>query len=163
MSIFNRLGKKISDTGMDVARQAKDFTEINRLNAAISTEEKRIQELYALLGKTYFSFYKGKYGEEFSEIVEAINGSQGKIATYRNLIQEKTRKLICENCGAELPEGSCFCSNCGKPVSQVRAIRAASSDMICKKCGKALIPGDLFCTHCGAKIERLEITAGGEG
>lgn len=163
MSVFNRLGKKISDTGMDVARQAKDFTEISRLNTAISTEEKRIQDLYALLGKTYFSFYKGKYGEEFKDIIEAINGSQEKISAYRKLIQEKNRKVICENCGTELPEGSCFCSNCGKPVSQIRAIGAGAPDMICKKCGNPLIPGDLFCTYCGAKIERLGITAGGEG
>lgn len=160
MGLFDRIGKKISDTGMDVARQAKDFTEVNRLNAAIAAESKKMQEAYALLGKTYYTLYKGRYDEEVKSIIEAIESIDARIAQYRQQIQERERKLICTNCGAELPEEACFCSNCGKPVVRVEAALppANSSAARCRACGAELIPGNLFCTSCGTKIENGEGT-----
>ena len=47
--------------------------------------------------------------------------------------------MICNNCNAEIAEGSQFCMKCGNKVQ----------DLTCKHCGTKLEPGSKFCSKCG--------------
>jgi cytochrome c-type biogenesis protein CcmH/NrfG/ribosomal protein L40E len=52
----------------------------------------------------------------------------------------------CANCGAELPKGAKFCSNCGTKTDE----GAAS---YCRECGAELKPNAKFCHTCGQTVD----------
>lgn len=70
--------------------------------------------------------------------------------------------MICSHCGAELPETSVFCPECGTfctlPPAQSQQPSAPEPTPMdipeapenCPVCGIALAPGTIFCTNCGA-------------
>ena len=53
MSFLKNIGKSLSDFGQDVANQSKNISDNAKLKAAISQEEKKLDDLYRVLGKTY--------------------------------------------------------------------------------------------------------------
>jgi membrane protease subunit (stomatin/prohibitin family) len=77
--------------------------------------------------------------------------------------------IKCPSCGADLPAGSKFCTNCGGkigagiPCPKCKADVPAGSKFCpgcgskvlsnCPKCNIELTPGTKFCSGCGAKIE----------
>ena len=52
-------------------------------------------------------------------------------------------KTVCAKCGAPLPAGAKFCSECG----------ASQEKQKCAKCQTELTPGTKFCNECGTKVE----------
>ena len=54
MDFFNKAKEKISKTSSDVAKKAKDLTEIAKLNSQISTNESTIKATYIEIGKYVF-------------------------------------------------------------------------------------------------------------
>ena len=58
--------------------------------------------------------------------------------------------MDCEHCGAELPEGGNFCSNCGAP--RPTAVEAeAPATKPCRKCTEDVEVGAAFCWNCGVE------------
>jgi predicted nucleic acid-binding Zn ribbon protein len=51
--------------------------------------------------------------------------------------------MFCANCGAQIQDGSRFCSGCGKPV-------AVSN---CPACSTPIKPDNAFCTNCGNNLK----------
>lgn len=58
--------------------------------------------------------------------------------------------MKCGNCGADLPEGSKFCSECGSEQDL---------SFYCMKCGTKVQYGEKFCPNCGESFEEHKITA----
>lgn len=54
----------------------------------------------------------------------------------------QTSMMCCPKCGAQMPGGSRFCSECG----------ASLQEPVCQ-CGAKLAPGAKFCSSCGRKVE----------
>ena len=54
--------------------------------------------------------------------------------------------MKCLNCGADMPAGSVFCTNCGA--------KAAAPAGSCQKCQAPLLPGSLFCNVCGTPVAK---------
>ncbi|HEU4479892.1 MAG TPA: SPFH domain-containing protein, partial [Pyrinomonadaceae bacterium] len=54
-----------------------------------------------------------------------------------------TAKTNCIKCGAQMPPGAKFCSECG----------AKQEKQKCGKCQTELPPGTKFCNECGTKVE----------
>lgn len=52
-------------------------------------------------------------------------------------------KTVCVKCGAPLPAGAKFCSECGTSQDKQK----------CAKCQTELTPGTKFCNECGTKVE----------
>ena len=57
----------------------------------------------------------------------------------------------CRACGKEIPEGSKFCGECGKPLQQ----EAGGALLKCSKCGNENPEGTKFCTGCGTPLGRF--------
>lgn len=49
----------------------------------------------------------------------------------------------CPNCGAQIADGSKFCTECGKPIPQGH---------FCPHCGASVYEGDNFCQSCGKNV-----------
>ncbi len=79
--------------------------------------------------------------------------------------------MICSHCGAELPETSVFCPECGtlctlppaqgqqsrqsqqpaapEPEPEITPAETPAAPDSCPVCGNPLTPGSIFCTYCG--------------
>ena len=55
----------------------------------------------------------------------------------------------CANCGADLPENTAFCPNCG---TKVEAAEAPKMGGFCGGCGTQLTEGATFCPKCGKPV-----------
>jgi hypothetical protein len=51
--------------------------------------------------------------------------------------------MFCASCGAQLQDGSKFCSGCGKPVPATT----------CPRCGYSIKPESAFCPNCGNSLK----------
>ncbi len=56
----------------------------------------------------------------------------------------------CPACGASIPAGSKFCSECGSKIE----VQKPNDEMICPSCGKT-VPKGKFCPECGQRLETL--------
>lgn len=137
MAFFNKIGKKIGDVAGSAADKAKDLAETTKLNNAISSEEKQINQYYLEIGKTIFELEKNNSDSPVAEQIKKILTSQHTIAEIRNRIAEIKEdkdeqpasdqsqtvensvsvQNICPSCQTENPESSKFCRNCGAPLS----------------------------------------------
>lgn len=149
MEFFNGIGKKISQTGQGVVQKTKDTAEIIKLNGIISDEEKKINNAYLQIGQLYAVKYQESAEEDFKALVEQVHTSLSEIENLKQQIQDIKGIKRCNNCGAEIPVNSIFCSGCGAKVVQVDM----SNFNRCNNCGNPVEKGLKFCTSCGFPIE----------
>lgn len=69
-------------------------------------------------------------------------------------------KMMCVNCGEIIPNGSVYCSICGKKArekqddTQNSMTPIAEDTMVkCQNCGQAVEKDSIFCKECGHKLE----------
>jgi len=149
MSIFEGLGKKLTQTGQEAAQKAKNAAESVRLSGMISDEEKRINNVFLQMGKMYFDTYGENPEPAFAQFITDINDARARIVTHSEQIKVLKGIADCTNCGAQVAHGSPFCSSCGSAMKTPAP--AGSSN--CTNCGAVIAPGMAFCTGCGNKIE----------
>ena len=51
--------------------------------------------------------------------------------------------MFCPNCGAQIQDGSRFCSMCGKPIAAP----------VCSGCGSPIKADSIFCPNCGQNLK----------
>ena len=79
--------------------------------------------------------------------------------------------IVCENCGAKLPEGAKFCLGCGQKIvpkgkkicpscnaelpeeAKFCFVCCEKLEKTCSKCGAVIQPGAKFCLECGEKVQ----------
>lgn len=158
MAFFDDLGKKLSQAGQSVAQKTKDFSEINKLNGVISSEEKKINNIYLQLGKEYYTRHRNDSEVCFEQFVSAIKESEAKIEELRQQIQVIKGVVRCEKCGADIANNAAFCSNCGAPAP-VKAPVATVAGVQCPSCRQIVAEGTKFCTSCGSPLPSVEAVA----
>lgn len=148
MAFFDDLGKRASMTTARAMAKAQEISEISKINASISEEEKKVNAAYYQIGKLYVSLH-GEEGEEnFSSLVATVVECEKKISAYRDQINVIKGVQRCEKCGAEVMIGAAFCNTCGTPLPKAENI--PSNDSVkCNSCGATNKTGDRFCTSCG--------------
>ncbi len=65
---------------------------------------------------------------------------------------EETKDIICADCGAAIPDGRKFCSECGAKVVIPEPAPMPAAN-VCPTCGAVIADGKKFCGECGTKIE----------
>ena len=156
MAFFDELGKKISQTSQGVVQKTKDTAEIIKLNGMISDEEKRINNLYTQIGKTYFELYSNSCDGDLADMVSNIKDAQSLIEQYAEQVKKLKGIIRCPDCGGDVQYGAPFCSSCGTKieVKDEASKNIDASVLRCKKCGTPINDGCAFCTHCGTKVEQ---------
>ena len=137
MAFFDKIGKKIGDVAGTAADKAKDLAETTKLNAAISSEEKQIDQYYLEIGKVMYEREKDNPDSPVAEQIKKILTSQQSIAEFKNKIAEikedrdvqpasdmpptvennANLQNTCPQCQTENSVSSKFCRNCGAPLT----------------------------------------------
>ena len=76
-------------------------------------------------------------------IGNAMAGAMTNAMNPKSTEAPAASKSACVKCGAQLPAGARFCSECG----------ASQEKQKCAKCQTELTPGTKFCNECGTKVE----------
>jgi len=148
MSIFDDLGKKISQTGQTAVQKTREMADIARINSMISDEEKKVNNNYFSVGKLYVAMFSANPNEEFLGMITSINESEKKVKEYRQQIQDIKGIQRCEQCGTEVVKGAAFCNACGHAMPKVQEV-IIEDGIKCEKCGEMVKKGIRFCTSCG--------------
>lgn len=154
MAFFEQLGKRLTDAGQNVAQQTQNLADVTRLNSAISENEKKISQLFLVIGQSYYEKHKNDSGAEELEKIAEVNTLYFEIAANREKIKQIKGVVKCENCGADVPLNASFCNACGTKVNRNEVPNVSTEvECLCPACHAAVEKGNLFCNHCGAKIE----------
>lgn len=157
MDFFEKLGKRISDMGSAVAQNTKNFADTTSLQKANSDNKKKIEQLYATIGKAYYEAHKNEADAAEAATMAEITALLAQIEENDEKIKQIKGVTKCESCGADVPADAAFCNNCGtkvvKPVAAPAAEAAPVSDQrLCPTCGQPVGKDNMFCNNCGAKL-----------
>lgn len=132
--------------------------EMKKAMADIAQAEQDIQQRIFQLGQKCYEKIKDdpKADPELYALADIINKlDQNRRSFYENKLRIEG-KMMCANCGAEIPYGSVYCGLCGKRADTKEdgadAAGAPHSGRKCAKCGTALEEGTMFCTSCGTPV-----------
>ena len=154
MAFLDDLGKAFSNAG----QKTKDMADIAKCNSQLAEEEKKINNIFFQIGKTYVQLHPQDYEEPLAAYIQAYQESQKQIEDIQSRLKQLRNIVNCPNCGTETSADIAFCSVCGyrfppKPV----AVPAGMTR--CATCG-AFVPQNMkFCTGCGAPMPILATMA----
>ena len=152
MAFFESLGGKIKNAGQNIAQSTKKFADVTKLKSGISDYEKKINELYFVMGKAYYERHKDDTNAEDQKSIDAINTLFKQISDLKEEIREKEGIATCPNCGKDVPGDAVFCNNCGCKI--VKETKETKETAKCPDCGAALPADAVFCNNCGCKITK---------
>lgn len=157
MAIFERIGKQLTDAGQSAAQQTRNLTDVARLSSAISEKEKKISQLYSVIGQSYYEKHKHDSAAEESEGIEEINSLFYEIAQNCEKIKQIKGVMTCENCGADVPANSAFCNVCGTRINHVTVVgKDVGLGRRCPCCNAVVEKGNRFCMRCGTRIDEAD-------
>lgn len=156
MDLFGNIGKKITNTGQNVAKHTKNFADVAQLNSAISEREKKISQLFLNIGQVYYEAHKNDSEGEYQENIAEISKLYFEITQNQEKIKQIKGVVKCPQCGADVPLNAAFCNTCGTKIERGSGIETNGGiHKICPECHSAVDPEDSFCNYCGAKIENI--------
>jgi len=117
MAFFDDLKNKVSSTAKNVAQKSGELVEITKLNLSISSEQDKINKVYAEIGALVYKSFKEGQETEFVQQCEAIKASEAVIAETKAKILELKNSKTCAQCGAEVTKEVSFCPKCGASIS----------------------------------------------
>lgn len=155
MSLFDDIGRKVTDVGQKTIQKTRDFSDTARFQANISDEEKKINNLYFEIGKMYVEKHRNDCEDFFRGMVSAINESEYRISELKKQIQDIKGVRECPKCGAEVVQGVAYCSSCGNPMPVViyEVTQNLEDYKRCNNCGKMVKKDVNFCTFCGKPVK----------
>lgn len=146
---------QLKKSGQEVAGKAKDLAEVTRLQLAQKELERKLEQLYTQLGKSFYeATVQGQVGE-FSQLLEFISQTQDEIAASKEQQQILKGNVRCTACGALMESGALFCPQCGMQrefPQELEVVDAPETGKIfCPNCGNQ-VEHKAFCVFCGTKL-----------
>ena len=151
MGVFDKITKTINSAGENVAKKAKDVTEISKCGSRIEESKTRIKSLYIEIGKYCWENRQSlNADDQLNKFFLQLEQENQTISELEDTIRQLKGIEICANCGAELVKGANFCNVCGAPV-----VRKTKDTPVCANCGAELGDDEIFCQNCGARVKPL--------
>ena len=116
------LSKKIKKFGMDTMTEVQKMNEIRQLTSRVNEEKKKINAVYAEMGKKLYELYKEVPFEGFEAEFQSIEEKFTLIDLLQDQIRGVRGVVLCENCNTEVNAGERFCSNCGNRMPEVAVL-----------------------------------------
>ena len=115
MSVFEKVGRKVSDTAKAAAKKSGDIVEVTKLYMSIGSEEEKIKKVYIDLGKALYETYStgGEVDEISKGYCESIKSYEDNIKEIKLKILELKDLKLCQSCSAEIDSEFDFCPKCG--------------------------------------------------
>lgn len=151
MAFIDNMRDKLNQASQYTVQKAKNLSEVARLNSAISTAEKEINELYGKIGYEIYRAYCDAPQPEVADLIQQVAGLHDLIEASREQIKTINGADTCPQCGAKISKGMVFCSGCGNKLVTEEA-PAAEKTSFCSNCGAQISAESMFCTSCGQKI-----------
>lgn len=172
MGLFDNMGSFVR-RGTDAAGRA---AETANLKMQLNDLMKRRQGLAAQLGASLYEptkeiqeFRAGR--EQIYDSIEAIDRQRAAlerqladIEAASQAAQMATVRYTCPRCGSSVYAQDSFCSGCGLPIADVKAMilnaapqQAPNSGMACPSCGAPINEGDVFCMSCGKALSATDV------
>lgn len=154
MAFYDNFGKKLSQTKDEAAKKARNFSEITRLNSAVSELEREITSAYTEIGRICYQ----KYAEmpentdaEYLPHLRKISDNMAQAERHHQRIMELKGLKKCSKCGREISVNTAFCNFCGE--RQIPEVKFEEGAPRCPKCGAEYAPGQIFCMSCGNRLQ----------
>jgi membrane protease subunit (stomatin/prohibitin family) len=153
----------ISKVGDDVKQYGLIITNLAGLNINLPPELQEAIDKRGAMGAlrvNYMQYQTGKAIEGMGKGAEkggdastfaglgagmGAGAGMGQAMSQGMQQQPPQKKVKCQKCGAELPEGLKFCSECGAKIMKTGSVP-------CPKCGAEIQEGSKFCNGCGYKM-----------
>lgn len=153
MELFEKIGDKITSKSKDVAKKAKDMTELAKLNSRVHDYEGMARGLEQQVGRLYFKENRNNPAAEYMELFQQLINAYGAMERCKEEIQSIKGIRSCINCGADIQTDALFCPSCGAKNEVVVAESTVSAPgVICPNCGISLSADTVFCSGCGTKV-----------
>lgn len=120
MAFFEEVKRSLSDTGRNVAKRTKEFSDAMHLKNQISNEKATIERLYTSIGKQVFEAAAEEDEKKFFSEFGSIRKSMKKKAELERELGNLDGCIYCPECGARIDRTSVFCSRCGAKVDKRR-------------------------------------------
>lgn len=159
--------------GVDLTKfKADQLMRVNHSQTEITALNQRITSIQRQLVVVVGDLYKrgvlaNKELEdlclEIDSVSQAIAAKENEIAAIRaetppqylqnvGAVIEPVPANPCPNCRFDMPAGSDFCPNCGRPIDKL----PSPSGLVCPNCSYPLTQGAKFCPNCGFKLVQNE-------
>lgn len=116
MDSLSKMGKYLENGFSNVAYKSENLIEVSKLNMAISSEEKMIDDICTKIGKKIYKDYKEKKLNDKSLIskCEEIEAIEKDVNVLKKKLLKLKDKKCCKKCGAEMDRRDTFCPKCGR-------------------------------------------------
>ena len=152
MAFLSDLGKKVSLTAQEVAKQAKESAEISKQENLIAEEKRKINTIHQQIGKLYYDLHADSYEESFESLIMQIKDCESKIEQCLIQIDRAKGLKKCPQCGSEIAFDAKFCNSCGFRMEEECNNSNAENSIKCSNCGCDVNSGSAFCENCGSPI-----------
>ena len=141
MSFLDDLSRELTRAGQDVMNSTRKTVDRVKLTAQIAEQERKIDRLYADLGRRLYEAGGELSHEDYMLLSEPIDLAYDLLEQLR----EESAPVgaaadCCPECGTGVAPDAAFCQGCGLPIVR------------CASCGKPVADGALFCNFCGSKL-----------
>ena len=115
MDIFNKIGKKATETYKVTAEKTGKLAKEAKLKMEINTYKSNVQELYTEIGEKVYL----KYSAQEELTLEDIQDELNKVDTISEQIERANEEMMklkdkvkCTNCSFEMDSEFKYCPNC---------------------------------------------------
>lgn len=114
MSFWDNMKETVTSAGRDVSQKAKEVSGVAKLKLDIRSKEEALNKEYITLGKRYYEM--NKEGEIADQEMSNVSTLLNEIEDLKEEVLRMQGGYSCPQCGAVLPLGTAFCSQCGTKI-----------------------------------------------
>lgn len=116
---FEDISKKLKKFSKDTVAEVQKLNEVRQLNSRINEEKKKLNSIYAEMGKKLYNQYKEVPLDGFGDEIRTIEEKFSMIDLLQDQIRAVKGVVLCPCCNTEVSATERFCSNCGSKIPEV--------------------------------------------